>query len=56
MERSTNYADYKEALEYHGSTTVEITRERGGRVIWKDWLIFDSVEEASTFYNEAHYA
>lgn len=56
MERQTTYPDYKEAFEYHGSTTVEITRQRGGRVIWKDWLIFDSVEEASTFYNEAHYA
>ena len=56
MERQITYPDYKEAFEYHGSTTVEITRQRGGRVIWKDWLIFDSVEEASTFYNEVHYA
>ena len=56
MESAPNYDDYKEALEYHGSTTVAITRERGGRVVWKDWLIFDSVEEASTFYNEVRYA
>jgi hypothetical protein len=35
---------------------VEIVRRRAGRIIWKDWLIFDSVEEASTFYNEAAYA
>jgi hypothetical protein len=56
MERQTHYPDYKEAFEYHGSTTVEVTRQRGGRVIWKDWLLFDSVEEASTFYNEVRYA
>ena len=56
MNQQITYQDYKEAFEYHGSTTVEITRQRGGRVIWKDWLIFDSVEEASTFYNEVHYA
>lgn len=56
MDRQIIYPDYKEAFEYHGSTTIEITRQRGGRVIWKDWLIFDSVEEASTFYNEVHFA
>jgi len=56
MDRQITYQDYKEAFEYHGSTTVEIIRQRGGRVIWKDWLIFDSVEEASTFYNEVHIA
>jgi hypothetical protein len=56
MEQQLRYPDYQEAFEYHGSTTVEITRRRAGRVIWKDWLIFDSVEEASTFYNEAEYA
>ncbi|MGD9330384.1 MAG: hypothetical protein PVJ53_03675 [Desulfobacterales bacterium] len=56
MDGQIIYPDYKEAFEYHGSTTVEITRRRGGRVIWKDWLIFDSVEEASRFYNEVCYA
>jgi hypothetical protein len=56
MDQSTGYPDYQEAFEYHGSTTVEITRRRGGRVVWKDWLIFDSVEEAIAFYNEAGHA
>ena len=56
MTKEIAHPDYHDCYEYHGSTTVEITRQRGGRVIWKDWLIFDSVEEASTFYNEAHYA
>jgi hypothetical protein len=53
MDQQIGYPDYQEALEYHGNTTVEITRRSGGRVIWKDWLIFDSVEEAIAFYNEA---
>ncbi len=56
MDQENIYPDYKEAFEYYGSTTVEITRQRGGRIIWKDWLIFDSVEEASTFYHEVSYA
>jgi len=56
MEQPIRYPDYQEAFEYHGSTTVEIIRRRAGRIIWKDWLIFDSVEEASSFYNEAAYA
>lgn len=42
---------YEEALEYHGSTMIEVTRRQHGRIIWRDWLIFDSVAEASEFYN-----
>jgi hypothetical protein len=53
MDQQIVYPDYQEAFEYHGNTTVEVTRRRGGRVIWKDWLIFDSVEEAFTYYSEA---
>ena len=56
MDQTISTQDYQEAFEYHGSTTVEIIRQRGGRVIWKDWVIFDSVEEASSFYNEVCYA
>jgi hypothetical protein len=56
MDQQIGYPDYQEALEYHGSTTVEVTRRCGGRVVWKDWLIFDSVEEALAFYSEAGYA
>ncbi len=46
--------DYDDAYEYHGSTTVERTRRKQGRVVWKEWLIFDTVEEASLYFNEAH--
>lgn len=56
MDQQTGYPDYQEALEYHGSTTVEVTRRRQGRIVWKDWLIFDSVEEALAFCNEVGHA
>lgn len=56
MDRIIAYPDYQEAVEYHGSTTVEVTRRRAGRIVWKDWLIFDSVEEALAFYNETGHA
>ena len=46
--------DYDDAYEYHGSTTIEVTRRLFGRVVWKDWLIFDSVEEARTYFDEVH--
>ncbi len=46
--------DYDDAYEYHGSTTVERTRRQHGRVVWKEWLIFDTVEEASLYFNETH--
>ncbi len=46
--------EYDDAYEYHGSTTIEVTRRQQGRVVWKEWLIFDSVEEARLYFNEAH--
>ncbi|MFZ7126344.1 MAG: hypothetical protein ACOWWM_09355 [Desulfobacterales bacterium] len=52
MTMTMNQDAYRETLEYHGSTTVERIRERAGRVLWKEWLEFDSVEEARDYFNE----
>jgi hypothetical protein len=54
MQTATLPMDYDDAYEYHGSTTIEVTRHQFGRVVWKDWLIFDSVEEARTYFDEVH--
>jgi hypothetical protein len=52
MQTMTVPAEYDEAYEYHGSTTIEVTRRSFGRVVWRDWLIFDSVEEARSYFDE----
>ncbi len=44
----SNYHDY---LEYHGSTVIALTRKQGEVVILRDWLIFDSVEDAMAYFN-----
>jgi hypothetical protein len=42
----------RDVLEYLGSTTVQRTRCRGNTVIWRDWLLFDTVEEAQDYYHD----
>jgi hypothetical protein len=52
MTRHTSYPEYADHYEYHGCTTIEVTREQGGMIIWRDWIMFDSVEEAAEYFNE----
>lgn len=42
--------EYHEKRVYHGCTTIEIIRKRGGKVIKRDYLQFDTVEEAKDFF------
>jgi len=44
------YSDYQEKYEYHGNTAIEVTREKNGVTIKRDWIIFDSVQEAQDFF------
>ncbi len=50
MTRYESYPDYQCCYEYHGNTSVEITRKQDGITIDRDWLLFDSVEEAQEFF------
>ena len=43
---------YSDTYEYHGSTVIEHIRSLSGKTVWRDWIIFDSVEEASEYFNE----
>jgi hypothetical protein len=43
--------DYHETLEYHGNTAIERTRFKDGSV-QREWIYFDSAEEAVAFFNE----
>ena len=44
------YPDYQNCYEYHGNTSVEMTRKQDGVTIKRDWILFDSVEEAQEFF------
>jgi len=52
MRQAEFFSDDQEVFEYHGNTAVERVRKRGDSVLMRDWLIFDSVEEAETFFHE----
>jgi len=43
--------DGQEAYEYHGNTAIERTRMIHGSV-QRDWLFFDSAEEAEAVFND----
>ena len=42
----------QEYFEYHGSTIVERIQMVNGTTPHRDWLLFDTVEEAADYYNE----
>ena len=42
----------QECFEYYGSTIVERIKRYRGTIQNRDWLLFDTVEEAEDFYNE----
>ena len=50
METQIPTTGFQESFEYHGNTTVEMTRKESGYVIKRDWILFDTVEEAQSFY------
>jgi hypothetical protein len=43
--------DYQDRFEYHGNTAIERTRSHDG-VVEREWIHFDSAEEAVAFFNE----
>ncbi len=43
---------YQDNFEYHGSTSIVHTRKRGNEMIWKKWILFDSVREAEDYFND----
>lgn len=45
--------EFTDRYEYHGCTTIEHTRRLAGETVWRDWIIFDTVEEAADYFNLA---
>ena len=52
MTRQEYYEDVCDRFEYHGSTAIEYTRKSYGKTVKREWILFDSVEEASRFFND----
>jgi hypothetical protein len=44
------HSDYYDSYEYHGNTAIEITRKQGGSTVKRDWILFDSVQEAQDYF------
>ncbi len=51
MTRQISYQSYQDVYEYHGNTIIHLIRKLGTETIWQDWLLFDSVEDASEYFN-----
>jgi len=56
MIRRINTPVYQEIYEYFGNTAVLLTRKLGSLTVWRDWLLFNTVEEASEYFNTNCYA
>ena len=56
MVRQITYTEGNEYFEYHGNTIIERIRKQAGETISRDWILFDSVEEAADYFNENCYA
>jgi hypothetical protein len=52
MTRQLTCDAYDDCFEYHGSTVIEHTRTQAGVTVWRNWIIFDSVEEAVDYFND----
>ncbi len=52
MTKTVSDALYHDFYEYHGNTAIEFTRKQGGITVFRDWILFDSVDEAGEYFNE----
>lgn len=53
MITQTQEAIYTESFEYHGHTAIERIRHHDGAIVRRDWIVFNSVEEAEAFFNDS---
>ena len=52
MTRNDFHTNYQDSYEYHGNTVVEFIRKQSGMIVRRDWILFDSVDEAQDFFND----
>lgn len=51
MRREIDYESYEDRYEYQGGTLIEHVRLREGRILWREWLEFESIEEAEEAFH-----
>lgn len=44
-------SDYQDIFEYHGNIEIQRIRKMAGKIVRRDWIIFDSVDEAMAYFN-----
>jgi hypothetical protein len=52
MQKTRHYVDFYEIIEYFGNTQIRRTRKKGDGSVRRDWLNFDSIDEAMAYFNE----
>lgn len=52
MTKHVKDRNIQDNYEYHGNTVIEHIRKRSGVEIWRNWIMFDSVEDAVDFFND----
>ena len=52
MRKYELYTNYHDFFEYFGNTEIERIRMQGNQAVRRDWIIFDSVEEAMEYFND----
>jgi len=52
MTKHEYYRDYYDRFEYHGNTPIEFVRKHFGAMLKHDGIIFNTIEEATEFFNE----
>jgi hypothetical protein len=51
MRKYEIYPTYSDFFEYYGNTEILRIRKRYGTIIRKDWLVFNTPEEAMDHFN-----
>ncbi len=51
MRKHELYPAHHDFFEYYGNTEIVRIRQQNGATVRRDWLIFDSVDEAMEYFN-----
>ena len=51
MRKHEFYSTYSDAYEYNGNNEIQRIRKQYGRIVRRDWIVFDSSEDAMQYFN-----
>jgi hypothetical protein len=51
MTKHVYHENYHDCFEYHGNTTIAFIRKHFGQTVKQDWILFDSIEEATDYFD-----